>query len=91
MSIVLVACATISQLNIVGQIAIGVYAIAVLLFRIPSAEVFKLALGALGAVVITQLLDSSELGNTFAVYAYLLLCAGTIRAIIEVRRHHDPA
>jgi hypothetical protein len=71
-----------------GEIAIGVYFVYVLIKKVPSRNTFILALIALAGIVVLQIINGSEssIADNFAVYAYLLLVVGTVSMGLELRR-----
>lgn len=69
-----------------GEIAIGAYAIAAIIFKIASRTTFALALLSLFVIVmLTIAKPGSTLATNFAVYTFLLLVVGTISLGREVR------
>lgn len=70
---------------IVGQIAIAVYAVLALVFRVSSRTTFLLAVLSLGVVLVSTVRSDSGLAGTFAAHAFLLLVVGTVCLAREVR------
>jgi hypothetical protein len=79
----MVAIAAIFKDSSIDLALIGLYGLAALVLRLPSEDTFKFALVALVGVPICTLLQQSSLTDNFAQYAFLLLCIGTVAAIIE--------
>jgi hypothetical protein len=72
---------------IAGQIAIAVYAVLVFWRRWPSRQSFGLALVMFAGVAITTFVRTlSSLTANVAVFAFLLLCIGTLSLALELRR-----
>ena len=70
-----------------GQLALAVYAIVAIWKRWPSRQAFAIALGMFGGIIVTSLVAAWQpLADNLAVYAFLLLCVGTILLAFEVRR-----
>lgn len=70
-----------------GQIAIAIYAIMALWRRWPSQQSFALALVMFGGIILASLVSTFQaVANNLAVYAFLLLCVGTLSLAREVRR-----
>lgn len=70
-----------------GQVAIAVYGIVALWRRWPSQQNFALALVMFGGIIIASLVPAFQtVANNLAVYAFLLLCIGTLSLAREVRR-----
>lgn len=70
-----------------GQLAIAVYAVAALWRRWPSQQTFGLALTMFGGIILASILPPfRNVADNLAVYAFLLLCVGTISLAREVRR-----
>lgn len=74
-----------------GQWAIGIYALASLVFRVKSQTTFTLALMALVSVPLLTVLHNQTLADNFAVYAYLLLVVGVFSALLEQWRERPKA
>ncbi len=74
-----------------GELVIGLYTVYAILRKIPSRNTFMLALISLIGVGVVQLLQGSDtdIGNNFAVYAYLLLVIGTVSMGLELRRDNE--
>ena len=71
----------------VGEVALAVYAILALWKRWPSRQTFILALAMFGGIILTSLLEPFRyIAENLAVYAFLLLCIGTVQLAVEVRR-----
>lgn len=69
-----------------GQIVIGIYAIIAVWRRLPSRLTFLLALLMFGGIILSQLfIPDSGISENLAVYAFLLLCVGTLSLAREVR------
>lgn len=68
-----------------GQLAIGIYAIAAIGWRISSRITFTMAVMALGLVIFASARSDVTLANTFALYVFLLLVVGTLTLWREVR------
>jgi hypothetical protein len=77
--------AFLAQSPAIGQLAIGVYAIAALGWRISSRITFTMAVMALGLVILASIRSDVTLANTFALYVFLLLIVGTLTLWREVR------
>ncbi|HSW80635.1 MAG TPA: hypothetical protein VLG47_07700 [Candidatus Saccharimonadales bacterium] len=74
------------QSLVYGEIAIAVYAIVALLFKVASRTTFMLALMSLFVIIITVIANpGSTLSTNFAVYTFLLLVVGTVSLGREVR------
>lgn len=72
---------------VAGQVAIAVYAVAALWRRWPSQQNFGLALVMFGGIVLASLVPAFKpIADNLAVYAFLLLCIGTLSLAREVRR-----
>lgn len=70
-----------------GQLILLVYAILAIWKRWPSQQTFGLALLMFVAIIITSLIEPVRyLADNLAVYAFLLLCIGTISLAREVRQ-----
>lgn len=74
-----------------GEVLIGIYTVYALWKRIPSRITFLLALIMFGGIVLTTVLGGNSslataLTDLLAVYAFLLLCVGTLAIIIETRQ-----
>ncbi len=70
-----------------GQIVIAIYAIIAVWRRLPSRLTFLLALLMFGGIILTQLFTpDSGISENLAVYAFLLLCVGTLSLAREVRQ-----
>ncbi len=81
---VLSSVSSLLQVQQVGEIAIGVYFVLALIFKIDSRTTFKLALITLLAVAGLSAVDpENEMTDTLAVYTYLLLVVGVVTAIVE--------
>jgi hypothetical protein len=71
----------------VGEIAIAVYTIVALCLRFSSRTSFMLALLAFAMIMLLKIVrPASSLAANFAVYAFLLLIAGTLSQALEVRQ-----
>jgi hypothetical protein len=88
--LILVGCAVFAQWGgtTAGQLIIGMYAVAAIIIRVPSSTTFKMALGMLLGIVLTQIIKFSGVGEALAIYAFLLMAVGTLQAVIELR--HTP-
>jgi hypothetical protein len=62
------------------------YGIAVVLVRLPSAQMFMAAIVSLIIVPITSLLQKGSLSNNFSVMAFYFISIGLIEAALELRR-----
>jgi hypothetical protein len=80
----------------IGEIALAIYAVVALWRRWPSQQTFALALAMFGGIILSSLLTSfnlpyldniQQISENLAVYAFLLLCIGTVALAREVR--HD--
>lgn len=72
---------------VIGEIAIGIYAIIAWLFKISSRTSFGIALFAFAMIILLQIIrPESELSSNFAVYTFLLLAVGTVSVCFEVRQ-----
>lgn len=70
-----------------GEIAVAAYAIVAIWRRWPSRQAFAIALGMFGGTVVTSLVPAwRTLAGNLAVYAFLLLCIGTVLMWLEMRR-----
>lgn len=70
-----------------GELVLAVYAIIAIWKRLTSRLSFALALATFGGIIVTQLLSpDSGIADNLAVYAFLLLCIGTISLAREVRQ-----
>ncbi|HSX43243.1 MAG TPA: hypothetical protein VLF59_04105 [Candidatus Saccharimonadales bacterium] len=71
----------------VGEVAIAVYTIIALCLRFSSRISFALALIAFAMIMLLRVLrPDSGLAANFAVYAFLLLVAGTLSQALEMRQ-----
>ena len=71
----------------VGELAIGIYALVVLVLRFGSHISFMLALLAFVAIVILEVaMPLSPMSSNFAVYAFLLLLIGAMQLGLEIRQ-----
>lgn len=69
-----------------GELVIAGYAIVAIWKRLSSRLTFILALATFGGIIITQIVSpDSGIADNLAVYAFLLLCVGTIELAREVR------
>ena len=85
---ILITISSLFQNVIIGEAAIGIYGLVAVFFRIPSATTFKMVFVTLIAIpIITMLRPDSELEETFAVYAYLLIAVGILCAVLEYWRN----
>jgi hypothetical protein len=77
------------QSPFIGQLALAVYGLAVLVFRIESRYSFALALAAL-CVLVTMLLFSTSktIATNFALYTFILLIIGVASLLREVRERY---
>jgi len=81
---VLVLATTFLQNTTRGELIIAGYGLAVLLLRLPSVIPFRMGIICLLFVpAIVGLRQDSDLGESIAVYAFLLLVVGTILALTE--------
>ena len=75
-----------SYSQLAGEIAIFIYAIVALSFRLSSRTTFALALCAFGGVVVLQVIrPDSDMGANFTIYAFLLLMVGCLSLGAEAR------
>lgn len=74
-----------AQSVIIGQVAVLIYGVCAVLFRIASRTTFLLALMSLGVVVIAIVRSQTALASAFAVYVFLLLGVGTLTLARELR------
>ncbi|HTE58291.1 MAG TPA: hypothetical protein VK694_06110 [Verrucomicrobiae bacterium] len=77
--------AFLAQSPAIGQVAIGIYAIAAIGWRISSRITFTMAVMALALVIFASIRSDVTLANTFALYVFLLLAVGTLTLWREVR------
>lgn len=71
----------------IGELALAVYFVLALWKHWPSRQTFMLALVMFGGIILTSLLEPFRyIAENLAVYAFLLLCIGTVQLAIEVRR-----
>lgn len=70
---------------IMGEIAVVLYAVAALVWRIRSGFTFALAFCTLLAAIVLMATSRGALANNFAVYAFLLLVAGVVTLGREMR------
>jgi hypothetical protein len=90
--IAIVAIVILTNYPYLGQIAIATYGVLALILRVKSQATFALALAALACVALLQVLrPDTALAENVAVYAFLLLVAGTISMAFEVRRESKVA
>lgn len=85
----LIACVVlgISSINLaLGQVAVGIYALASVVFKIRSETSFTLSLLAFVCVPMFALLNNGEMAEVFAVYAFFLLVIGVFAAILELKK-----
>ncbi|MGH7196868.1 MAG: hypothetical protein ACREGJ_03855 [Candidatus Saccharimonadales bacterium] len=75
-----------AQFQFIGQIVVGVYAIASFIFRIPSKTTFMLALLSLGVVPIAITLGRQLIAENFGAYSFLLFAIGALQVCIELVR-----
>jgi hypothetical protein len=74
------------QSLVYGEIAVAVYAVIALLFKVASRTTFMLALMSLFVIIITVIANpGGTLSTNFAVYTFLLLVVGTLSLAREVR------
>lgn len=73
----------------VGLVLTGLYGAASLVLRLPSETSFRIAILGLIALPILTFAGQQELVGTYAQYVFLLLCIGTVGALIEQWRRHD--
>lgn len=66
-----------------GEIFLGVYALAAIVFKLSSETSFRMAFVMLLALPIVGLMHNHPLAQNFAVYGFLLLAIGVISALIE--------
>jgi hypothetical protein len=71
------------QFQLIGQLLILLYAVASVVWQIPSRTTFTLALLSLGAALMALLLNRRTLGENFAAYSFLLLIAGALSLCVE--------
>ena len=71
----------------IGQLLVLVYGIVVVVWRLPSKQVFMLALILLVSVPLFQALGLPGISENAAIYVYELLVVATIRAILELNKH----
>jgi len=70
-----------------GQIVLGIYAVIAIWKKLASRLSFMLALMTFGGIIVTQTLSpDSGIADNLAVYAFLLLCIGTVSLAREVRQ-----
>ncbi len=74
-----------------GQILFMLYGIIALLVGIKSSETFKMAIIAMLCIPLIFLSNNKELASSFAVYAFLLICIGTLSSIAEEWRRNKKA
>jgi hypothetical protein len=67
-----------------GQLLVLIYGVVIVGWRLPSKQVFVLALVLLVSVPIFQVLSLPGISENAAIYVYELLVVGTIRAILEL-------
>lgn len=67
----------------IGMPLLAIYGLAALVFGIRSAESFRAAILCFGIIIAATASGQSELGESFAVYAFLLLVIGTVCAVKE--------
>jgi voltage-gated potassium channel Kch len=70
-----------------GQLLVLGYGVVVVIRRLPSRQVFGLALVILVSVPLFQALGLPGISENAAIYVYELLVIGTIRAILELNKH----
>lgn len=82
------AFAGIAMFSVVaGQIAIAIYGVLALWRRWPSQQNFALVMVMFGGIILASLVPAFKpIADNLAVYAFLLLCIGTVSLAIEVRR-----
>lgn len=87
------AFAGIAMFSVVaGQIAIAIYGVMALWRRWPSQQNFALALTMFGGIVLASLVPAfKNVADNLAVYAFLLLCIGTVSLAREVRQDNRQA
>ncbi len=69
----------------IGQVAILVYAVACIIYKIESRTSYILAFMSLVVVIISSLRSDTVLASAFAIYTFLLLVIGTISLAREAR------
>jgi hypothetical protein len=70
----------------VGLVLTGMYAVAAVIMRIPSSTTFKVALFGLIVLPVLTFAGQQDLVGIYAQYVFLLLCIGTVTALIEMWR-----
>ncbi|MET1033305.1 MAG: hypothetical protein ABWX94_02295 [Candidatus Saccharimonadales bacterium] len=86
--ILLIAISSMFQNVMIGEVAIGIYGVAAIIFKIPSSTTFKMVFIVLIAIpLITIFKPESTLGDVFAVYAYLLIAVGIVTSVLEYWRN----
>ncbi|EDK72616.1 hypothetical protein TM7_0239 [candidate division TM7 genomosp. GTL1] len=75
-----------SQIQWVGALAIGIYAVFALWRRIPSRLTFIVALFALGLVPVAIVFDRWYIAQNFGSYSFLLFMVGVFSLTFELRR-----
>ncbi|HSE61707.1 MAG TPA: hypothetical protein VLA88_05430 [Candidatus Saccharimonadales bacterium] len=78
-----------AQNSSVGMVLTGLYAVAALALRLPSDLTFKITLIGLVALPVLTFTGKQELVGVYAQYVFLLLCVGTVGALIEQWRQGD--
>lgn len=86
-AVAMVVLALIFKENSIDTWLVVLYGLSAVVMRVPSEDSFKLALIALVGVPIFTMLQMTNLTDNFAQYAFLLLCIGTISALIEQLIH----
>ena len=69
-----------------GQVAVGIYLLMALIFKVSSRVSFAIALVLLVCIPFFQVLGQATVSENVAVYAYEMLVVGTLQAIIELWR-----
>ncbi len=72
-----------AQSVMVGMVLLGVYAVAAVILNIASENTFKVALVGLVALAVFTAFGLEDFTNIYAQYVFLLLCIGTLCALLE--------
>lgn len=73
-----------SQFQILGQIAVGLYGILAILRQIPGRTTFILALMALATLPVAIVAGRGMVATNFATYTFLLFVVGAVQIVIEL-------
>lgn len=84
--VVVVAWLILTQSTGIGDVVIGLFAIAAIIRGIDARWSFGVALVFLASIPLLSLINQTALGDTYAVYAFYFLVIGVITSMAELRR-----